>query len=125
MQFFCIESLFFHLHENTDSKLELSCAKLRLSKASEIGKSEIYQCGHLRINMNVLIFKVFKNMDSVNVRYSTMMDVTKGETIYWFKNVAKNGNITQDDLKTEAVKYFGQEIQLLNKRTIYKKNERT
>ena len=75
--------------------------------------------------MNVLIFKVFKNMDSVNVRYSTMMDVTKGETIYWFKNVAKNGNITQDDLKTEAVNHFGQEIQLLNKRTIYKKNERT
>ena len=49
-------------------------------------------------------------MDSVNVRHSTMMDVSKGETIYWFQNVAKNGNITQDDLKTEAVKYFGQEI---------------
>ena len=96
---FCIESLFFHLYENNDSKLELSCAKLRSSKASEIGKSEIYQCGHIRINMNILISKVFTYMDSVNVRHSTMMDVSKGETIYWFQNVVKNGNITQDDLK--------------------------
>ena len=49
------------------------------------------------------------------------MDVTKGETMQQYKNVAINGNMTQDELKIEAVKYFGQEIKLLNKATIAKK----
>jgi hypothetical protein len=50
-----------------------------------------------------------------------MISVTKGETMYWYKNVANNGNMTQHELKIEAVKYFGQEIKLLDKRTITKK----
>ena len=43
---------------------------------------------------------------------------TNADTVDWYKQTLKTGNITEDDMKTEAVKFFGDHLTKVNKRTI-------
>ena len=48
-----------------------------------------------------------------------MMDVDyklKGETLEWYRDVIKNGNVSQESLKDEAMKYFGKDLEHLDKK---------
>ena len=49
-----------------------------------------------------------------------MMDInlkSKGEALEWYRDVVKNGNVSQETLKDEVMKYFGRDFEYL-----YKKN---
>ena len=49
-----------------------------------------------------------------------MMDVstkTKGQFIQWYKDV---GNLSEEELKIEALAFFGEEFKIMNKQTIAK-----
>ena len=48
---------------------------------------------------------------------------SKGEALEWYRDVVKNGNVSQETLKDEVMKYFGQDLEYLDKKTIAKKNE--
>ena len=53
-----------------------------------------------------------------------MMDInlkSKGEALEWYRDVVKNGNVSQETLKDEVMKYFGQDLEYLDKKTIAKK----
>ena len=53
-----------------------------------------------------------------------MMDVdlkSKGEALEWYRDVIKNGNVSQETIKDEAMKYFGHDLERLDKKTIAKK----
>jgi len=43
---------------------------------------------------------------------------TNADTVDWYKQTLKTGNITEDYMKIEAVKFFGDHLTIVNKRTI-------
>ena len=43
---------------------------------------------------------------------------TNADTVDWYKQTLKTGNITEDNMKIEAVKFFGDHLTKVNKRTI-------
>ena len=48
-----------------------------------------------------------------------MMDVdlkSKGEALEWYRDVIKNGNVSQETIKDEAMKYFGHDLERLDKK---------
>ena len=41
---------------------------------------------------------------------------SKGEALEWYRDVVKNGNVSQETLKDEVMKYFSRGLEYLDKK---------